>query len=98
MLAGGAGNDTLDGGADNDATTLKVAGPHDLFLHVRGTPGAHVIVPLERGEEIAEQTLLDAATLEPIGAVTGAVVPPILHAPFLATVPTHSGDQGSNDE
>jgi predicted ribosome quality control (RQC) complex YloA/Tae2 family protein len=51
------------GGADNDATTLRVAGPHDLFLHVRGTPGAHVIVPLERGEEIAEQTLLDAATL-----------------------------------
>ncbi|MHC5051377.1 MAG: NFACT RNA binding domain-containing protein [Planctomycetota bacterium] len=51
------------GGADNDTTTLKVAGPNDLFLHVRGTPGAHVIVPLERGEEIAEQTLLDAATL-----------------------------------
>jgi predicted ribosome quality control (RQC) complex YloA/Tae2 family protein len=51
------------GGADNDETTLKVAGPHDLFLHVRGTPGAHVIVPLERGEQIAEQTLLDAATL-----------------------------------
>ena len=51
------------GGADNDATTLQVAGPNDIFLHVRGTPGAHVIVPLERGEEIAEQTLLDAATL-----------------------------------
>ena len=51
------------GGADNDATTLKVAGQNDLFLHVRGTPGAHVIVPLERGEQIAEQTLLDAATL-----------------------------------
>lgn len=51
------------GGADNDTTTLKVAGPHDLFLHVRGTPGAHVIVPLERAEQIGEQTLLDAATL-----------------------------------
>ncbi len=51
------------GGRDNDETTLRVAGPHDIFLHVRGTPGAHVIVPLERGEEIGEQTLLDAATL-----------------------------------
>lgn len=51
------------GGRDNDETTLKVAGPHDLFLHTRGSPGAHVIVPLERGEEVPEQTLLDAATL-----------------------------------
>ncbi len=51
------------GGGDNDQTTLKVAGPHDIFLHVRGSPGAHVIVPLDRGEEIGEQTLLDAATL-----------------------------------
>lgn len=51
------------GGRDNDETTLKVAGPHDLFLHVRGTPGAHVVVPLKRDEEVKEQTLLDAATL-----------------------------------
>ena len=51
------------GGRDNDETTLKVAGPHDLFLHVRGSPGAHVIVPLNRDEAIKEQTLLDAATL-----------------------------------
>lgn len=51
------------GGKDNDETTLRVAGPHDLFLHTRGCPGAHVIVPLERGEAAPEQTLLDAATL-----------------------------------
>jgi predicted ribosome quality control (RQC) complex YloA/Tae2 family protein len=51
------------GGRDNDETTLKVAGPHDLFLHVRGSPGAHVIVPLNRNEEVTEPTLLDAATL-----------------------------------
>ncbi len=51
------------GGKDNDETTLRVAGPHDLFLHTRGCPGAHVIVPLEKGEETPEQTLLDAATL-----------------------------------
>ena len=40
-----------------------MAGPHDLFLHVRGTPGAHVIVSLQRGEAVPEQALLDAATL-----------------------------------
>lgn len=51
------------GGKDNDETTLRVAGPNDLFLHTRGCPGAHVIVPLDRGEEVPEQTLLDAATL-----------------------------------
>ena len=42
---------------------MRVAGPHDLFLHVRGTPGAHVIVPLNRGEDVPQETLLDAATL-----------------------------------
>ena len=51
------------GGRDNDETTLKIAGPNDLFLHVRGTPGAHVIVPLGKGEQIREQTLLDAGHL-----------------------------------
>jgi predicted ribosome quality control (RQC) complex YloA/Tae2 family protein len=51
------------GGRDNDQTTLKVAGPHDLFLHVRGSPGAHVIVPLKRGEAVQPETLVDAAHL-----------------------------------
>jgi predicted ribosome quality control (RQC) complex YloA/Tae2 family protein len=51
------------GGEDNDTLTLKLAGPGDVFLHVRGTPGSHVIVPLEKGREIPEQTLLDAASL-----------------------------------
>jgi predicted ribosome quality control (RQC) complex YloA/Tae2 family protein len=51
------------GGRDNDETTLRVAGPHDLFLHVRGVPGAHVIIPLRRDEAPPEQALLDAAHL-----------------------------------
>jgi len=51
------------GGKDNDETTLRVAGQNDLFLHTRGCPGAHVIVPLERGETVPQETLLDAATL-----------------------------------
>jgi predicted ribosome quality control (RQC) complex YloA/Tae2 family protein len=50
-------------GADNDSLTLKVARPHDLWLHVRGYPGSHVVVPLNRNEVVGEQRLLDAATL-----------------------------------
>lgn len=51
------------GGEDNDTLTLEVARPNDVFLHVRGTPGSHVIVPLEKGRKIPERTLLDAASL-----------------------------------
>ncbi|MET0339808.1 MAG: NFACT RNA binding domain-containing protein [Polyangiales bacterium] len=51
------------GGADNDTLTLTVARPHDHWLHVRGTPGAHVVVPLTRGAQIAQELLLDAAHL-----------------------------------
>ncbi|MHC4940432.1 MAG: NFACT RNA binding domain-containing protein [Planctomycetota bacterium] len=51
------------GGRDNDETTLKVAGHNDIFLHVRGTPGAHVIVPVRKGEQVNEETLVDAAHL-----------------------------------
>lgn len=51
------------GGADNDKLTMKIAGPHDLFLHVRNSPGSHVIVPLQRGESVPQETLLDAASL-----------------------------------
>ncbi|MEM1041842.1 MAG: NFACT RNA binding domain-containing protein [Bacteroidota bacterium] len=29
---------------DNDRLTFKVADPQDLWLHVAGTPGSHVIV------------------------------------------------------
>lgn len=50
------------GGADNDELTRR-AGPHDLFLHVNATPGAHVIVPLPKGRPVPQETLLDAATL-----------------------------------
>jgi predicted ribosome quality control (RQC) complex YloA/Tae2 family protein len=51
------------GGADNDALTTKHARPHDLWLHAKGIPGAHVIVPLEKGESCPPELLVDAATL-----------------------------------
>jgi len=51
------------GARDNDELTVKVARPHDLFLHARGTAGAHVIVRLDRGETCPSEVLVDAATL-----------------------------------
>lgn len=51
------------GAADNDRLTLRVARPHDLWLHARGTPGAHVVVPLGKGKACSSEALVDAATL-----------------------------------
>jgi predicted ribosome quality control (RQC) complex YloA/Tae2 family protein len=51
------------GGAENDALTFHVARPQDLWLHVRGVPGAHVVVPLEKNAEIPQELLIDAAHL-----------------------------------
>jgi predicted ribosome quality control (RQC) complex YloA/Tae2 family protein len=49
--------------AGNDRLTLHEARPSDLFLHVRGTGGSHVIVPVPRGRSVPRDTLLDAAEL-----------------------------------
>jgi predicted ribosome quality control (RQC) complex YloA/Tae2 family protein len=62
----GAGDRTIlvgKGARDNDALTFEHASPHDLWLHVRGTPGSHVIVPLSRGETCPEALFIDAAHL-----------------------------------
>ena len=48
---------------DNDALTLKVAKPDDLWLHARGTPGSHVVIRLEKGVQFPHETLRDAAAL-----------------------------------
>jgi predicted ribosome quality control (RQC) complex YloA/Tae2 family protein len=50
-------------GEDNAALTFQVARPHHLWMHARGVPGAHVVVPLDRREQIGQETLLDAAHL-----------------------------------
>lgn len=61
----GTGRPILVGreGRDNHALTFQVASPHDIWLHVRGFPGCHVVVPLARGQEPDTETLLDAAHL-----------------------------------
>jgi predicted ribosome quality control (RQC) complex YloA/Tae2 family protein len=51
------------GASDNDALTLTIARPHDLWLHARGLQGAHVVVPRERGGDLAPEVMLDAAHL-----------------------------------
>ena len=51
------------GSAHNDALTFHVARPFHLWLHARGVPGAHVVIPLEKNVEVSQELLLDAATL-----------------------------------
>ena len=48
---------------DNDAVTFKAAKPDDLWLHARGTPGSHVVIKLEKKQQVPPETLKDAATL-----------------------------------
>lgn len=48
---------------DNDVLTFKVARPFDLWLHARGVPGSHVVIPLTRGAEVSQDLLIDAAHL-----------------------------------
>ncbi|MFN7130773.1 MAG: NFACT family protein [Myxococcales bacterium] len=48
---------------DNDALTLRHAKGNDLWLHARGVPGSHVVVPLERDAPVRDDTLRDAALL-----------------------------------
>jgi predicted ribosome quality control (RQC) complex YloA/Tae2 family protein len=51
------------GAAENDQLSLKLARGHDLWLHARGLTGAHVVVPLQRGEQVLPEVLLDACAL-----------------------------------
>jgi len=51
------------GAKQNDRLTVQIARGHDLWLHAHDWAGAHVVVRLERHEEIDQESLLDAATL-----------------------------------
>ncbi len=51
------------GAAHNDALTLHVARPHDLWLHAKGWSGAHVVVGLEKGASCPPDLLVEAAHL-----------------------------------
>ncbi len=51
------------GSSHNDDLTFHVAKPFHVWLHVRGMPGAHVVIPIEKNTEVSGELLLDAATL-----------------------------------
>ncbi len=51
------------GAASNDELTFHAAAPHHLWLHARGVPGAHVVIPLPKGQAAPTEVLLDAAHL-----------------------------------
>jgi predicted ribosome quality control (RQC) complex YloA/Tae2 family protein len=51
------------GAAHNDELTFHLARPFHVWFHVRGVPGAHVVVPLEKGAALTQEVLLDAAHL-----------------------------------
>jgi predicted ribosome quality control (RQC) complex YloA/Tae2 family protein len=51
------------GAADNDALTLKVGRPHDLWIHAKDRTGAHVIVPIDKGQTCPAEDLVDGAHL-----------------------------------
>ncbi|WP_338046792.1 NFACT RNA binding domain-containing protein [Polyangium spumosum] len=51
------------GGKDNDELITRHARPHDLWLHAKNIHGAHVIVPLDKGQNCPAELLVDAATL-----------------------------------
>lgn len=50
-------------GPGNDRLTWRLARSHDLWLHVQGSPGSHVVVRLNKGKPVPPRTLREAAQL-----------------------------------
>lgn len=48
---------------ENDKLSIRTARGNDIFFHVRGSPGSHVIVRKPKDKSVPLDTLLDAATL-----------------------------------
>jgi predicted ribosome quality control (RQC) complex YloA/Tae2 family protein len=49
--------------SENEEIVMKLARGNDLWFHLKGRPGAHVIVQLPSKKTASLETLLDAATL-----------------------------------
>ena len=47
----------------NEELVIRLARGNDLWLHLKGRPGAHVVVQVPNGRTPSLETLLDAATL-----------------------------------
>ncbi len=48
---------------DNELLSLKVARANDWWFHVRGMPGSHVVLFVEKGAEPDRETLKKAAAI-----------------------------------
>jgi len=48
---------------DNEILSLKTAGQNDLWFHVRGMPGSHVIIRSKPDEEPDKETVRKAASI-----------------------------------
>lgn len=48
---------------DNDRLSLKVAGPNDWWFHVRGMPGSHVVLVVDKDCPPDRRTLNAAAAI-----------------------------------
>lgn len=48
---------------ENEELVIRLARGNDLWLHLKGKPGAHAVVQLPQGKSAALDTLLDAAAL-----------------------------------
>ncbi len=59
------GHEVLVGRNDeeNDRLTMRMARGNDLFFHVRGMPGSHVILRVDQNRPPNHESLLDAATV-----------------------------------
>jgi predicted ribosome quality control (RQC) complex YloA/Tae2 family protein len=47
----------------NDELTFSIANPWDIWLHVKGAPGSHVVIRLDKGETIPPSALEEASRL-----------------------------------
>lgn len=48
---------------ENEKIVIKVANGNDVWMHLKGRPGAHVIIQVPRSKSASLETLLDGATL-----------------------------------
>jgi len=47
----------------NDYLTMKLAAPHDIWLHTKDIPGSHVILRAAPGQDVPERAIHEAAAL-----------------------------------
>ncbi len=49
--------------ADNDKISVQIARGDDFWMHASGQAGSHVLIPLRKGEQLDQESLIDAASL-----------------------------------